>query len=218
MSEGISHCEIAQQISYGGPIKIWRPRPPAAPSLPTDGPRTREEMIAAYQASQARIKAAGQRLVDERNAAIRRERRIEQERLEAVRQEQEARRAAALAEQAARMEAANLEGLLAQVKRPSILKIIAEVAKVFDVTPLDLLSHRRSRGGDAGPDVVTPRQVVMYLAKVTTPRTLPEIAKALGNRDHTTVLWGIRKITALMAVDDEFRAKVEALRTRLTPP
>lgn len=64
------------------------------------------------------------------------------------------------------------------------------VCKHYNVSKADLLSPCRSR------TLVRPRQIAMYLSKVMTPRSLPEIGKRFGGRDHTTVLHAVRKIDA----------------------
>jgi chromosomal replication initiator protein len=83
------------------------------------------------------------------------------------------------------------------------------VARHFNVKLSDMCSARRTM------DVVEPRQVAMYLAKVMTPRSLPDIGRRFGDRDHTTILHAVRKIAARMAVDDDYRAKVETLRAEI---
>ena len=69
------------------------------------------------------------------------------------------------------------------------------VARQYNVSRSDLLSSRRTA------NVVRPRQVAMYLAKTLTLRSLPEIGRRFGGRDHTTVLHAVRKIEALVAKD-----------------
>ena len=64
------------------------------------------------------------------------------------------------------------------------------VARQYNVSRADLLSSRRTA------NVVRPRQVAMYLAKTLTLRSLPEIGRRFGGRDHTTVLHAVRKIGA----------------------
>jgi chromosomal replication initiator protein len=61
-----------------------------------------------------------------------------------------------------------------------------------------------------------PRQVAMYLARLLTSLSLPEIGKQFGGRDHTTVLHACRKIEAIMQVDVDFKAEVEFLRDSLS--
>lgn len=62
---------------------------------------------------------------------------------------------------------------------------------------------------------VRARQLVMFFAKELTGLSLPQIGRQLGNRDHTTILSGARKITKLIAADPEFAAHVDALRKTL---
>jgi len=73
----------------------------------------------------------------------------------------------------------------------------------------DMHSARRARA------VARPRQVAMYLAKQLTPRSLPEIGRKFGGRDHTTVIHAVRKIEELSAYDPTFREDVELLRRLL---
>jgi chromosomal replication initiator protein len=63
--------------------------------------------------------------------------------------------------------------------------------------------------------VVRPRQVAMYLAKVLTLRSLPEIGRRFGGRDHTTVLHAVRKIEALVGNDNILAEEVESLKRQL---
>ncbi|MFV2092005.1 MAG: helix-turn-helix domain-containing protein, partial [Hyphomicrobiales bacterium] len=63
--------------------------------------------------------------------------------------------------------------------------------------------------------VVYPRQVGMYLAKTLTSRSLPEIGRKFGGRDHTTVLHAVRKIERLLGEDPTTRYAVETLRGHL---
>jgi chromosomal replication initiator protein len=64
-------------------------------------------------------------------------------------------------------------------------------------------------------NVVRPRQVAMYLAKTLTLRSLPEIGRRFGGRDHTTVLHAVRKIEALVAKDVSLSEEVESLKRQL---
>jgi chromosomal replication initiator protein len=72
-----------------------------------------------------------------------------------------------------------------------------------------MLSQRRTA------NVVRPRQIAMYLAKTLTMRSLPEIGRKFGGRDHTTVLHGVRKIEALVAIDGELDGEIQQLKRRL---
>jgi chromosomal replication initiator protein len=62
---------------------------------------------------------------------------------------------------------------------------------------------------------VRPRQVAMYLAKILTLRSLPEIGRRFGGRDHTTVLHAVRKIETLAGNDSAFAEEIEALKRQL---
>ncbi|MFZ3335664.1 MAG: helix-turn-helix domain-containing protein, partial [Xanthobacteraceae bacterium] len=64
-------------------------------------------------------------------------------------------------------------------------------------------------------NVVRPRQVAMYLAKVLTLRSLPEIGRRFGGRDHTTVLHAVRKIENLAGNDSAFAEEIEGLKRQL---
>lgn len=80
------------------------------------------------------------------------------------------------------------------------------VARHFNVPRSDLLSNRRTR------TIVRPRQVAMYLAKTLTPRSLPEIGRRFGGRDHTTVLHAVRKIEGEQSKDAKLSQELEILK------
>jgi len=63
--------------------------------------------------------------------------------------------------------------------------------------------------------IARPRQVAMYLAKQLTPRSLPEIGKRFGGRDHTTIMHGVRRIEELMATDSQLSDDLQLLRRQL---
>ena len=94
-------------------------------------------------------------------------------------------------------------------KKVKIEDIQRVVSKHFNVTKADLLSARRTR------TVVRPRQIAMYLAKSLTPRSLPEIGRRFGNRDHTTVLHAVRKIEEMATADRGFADEIEMLKRLL---
>lgn len=81
----------------------------------------------------------------------------------------------------------------------------ALVCKTERVTKCDLLSQRRSR------HIVFPRQLSMYLSRVCTKYSYPEIGRAHGNRDHTTVLHAVKKIERLIATDARYALEVSKL-------
>ena len=83
------------------------------------------------------------------------------------------------------------------------------VASHYSVTRADILSSRRTA------TVVKPRQVAMYLSKTLTLRSLPEIGRRFGGRDHTTVLHAVRKIEGLCASNDALREELELLKRML---
>ena len=98
--------------------------------------------------------------------------------------------------------------LRAHEKKVTIDDIQRKVAEYFGLKMSDLLSARRA------VEVARPRQVAMYLAKKLTPRSLPEIGRRFGNRDHTTVMHAVKRIDELRAKDPELDSDVAAL-TRL---
>lgn len=89
---------------------------------------------------------------------------------------------------------------------PSVSYIQSVVCLHYQLTLAQLLSERRHR------NIVRPRQIAMYLAKTLTPRSLPEIGRRFGGRDHTTVLHAIRKVAALMDEDRDFARGVETVQ------
>ena len=91
-------------------------------------------------------------------------------------------------------------------RRIRIEDIQKVVARHFNVSKSDLLSSRRTR------TIVRPRQIAMYLSKIMTPRSLPEIGRRFGGRDHTTVLHAVRKIEELTNADRALGDEVELLR------
>ena len=91
-------------------------------------------------------------------------------------------------------------------RRVRIEDIQRVVARHYNVSKADLLSSRRTR------TIVRPRQVAMYLAKVLTPRSLPEIGRRFGGRDHTTVLHAVRKIEEMIQGDRTLAEEIELLK------
>ena len=94
-------------------------------------------------------------------------------------------------------------------RRITIDEIQKKVAEHYNIRVADMHSARRARA------VARPRQVAMYLAKQLTPRSLPEIGRKFGGRDHTTVIHAVRKIEELSAYDPTFREDVDLLRRLL---
>jgi chromosomal replication initiator protein len=94
-------------------------------------------------------------------------------------------------------------------KRVKIEDIQRTVARQYNVSRADLLSSRRTA------NVVRPRQIAMYLAKTLTLRSLPEIGRRFGGRDHTTVLHAVRKIEGLVDRDTALAEEIELLKRLL---
>jgi len=99
--------------------------------------------------------------------------------------------------------------LKAHDRRVTIEEIQKRVSEHWNIRLTDMSSARRARA------VARPRQVAMYLAKRLTSRSLPEIGRKFGNRDHTTVMHAVQRITELMAADTAFAEDVELLRRML---
>lgn len=95
---------------------------------------------------------------------------------------------------------------------PSMRLIKEVVADEFGVTLLDLESERRHQ------PLARARQVVMYLARYMTRLSLPQIGRHLGDRDHTTVMYGISQITRLMNEDGAFATKIRLMMDALSRP
>jgi len=99
--------------------------------------------------------------------------------------------------------------LRANDRRVTIEEIQKRVSEHFNVRVTDMHSARRARA------VARPRQVAMYLSKQLTARSLPEIGRKFGGRDHTTVMHAVRKIEELKSTDPGFAEDVELLRRML---
>jgi chromosomal replication initiator protein len=99
--------------------------------------------------------------------------------------------------------------LRAHDRRVTIDEIQRKVAEHYNMRVADMHSDRRAR------TVARPRQVAMFLAKQLTQRSLPEIGRKFGGRDHTTVIHAVKKVEELMAVDPSFAEDIELLRRTL---
>lgn len=103
---------------------------------------------------------------------------------------------------------------LADILRSSERKVTIEeiqrkVAEHYNIRLSDLIGPKRFRA------LARPRQVAMYLSKHLTTRSLPEIGRRFGNRDHTTVMHGVRRIEELKATDSQIAEDLELLRRAL---
>jgi chromosomal replication initiator protein len=99
--------------------------------------------------------------------------------------------------------------LRASDRRITIDEIQKKVAEHYNIRLADMHSARRARA------VARPRQVAMYLCKQLTPRSLPEIGRKFGGRDHTTVIHAVRKVEELSGYDPTFKEDVDLLRRLL---
>jgi chromosomal replication initiator protein len=99
--------------------------------------------------------------------------------------------------------------LRANDRRVTIEEIQKRVAEHFNIKLADMQSPRRARS------VARPRQIAMFLAKQLTTRSLPEIGRKFGGRDHTTVMHAVKKVEELSAADGSFAEDVDLLKRML---
>jgi chromosomal replication initiator protein len=96
-----------------------------------------------------------------------------------------------------------------EARRVRIEDIQRIVARHYNVSRQELVSNRRTRV------IVKPRQIAMYLSKTLTPRSLPEIGRRFGGRDHLTVLHAVRKIEEILSSDTKLGHEIELLKRLL---
>jgi chromosomal replication initiator protein len=99
--------------------------------------------------------------------------------------------------------------LRANQRRISIDEIQTQVAEHYRIRKAEMTSARRAR------EVARPRQVAMYLSKQLTPKSLPDIGRRFGGRDHTTVIHAVKQIERLRACDSELDADIRLLTRQL---
>ena len=99
--------------------------------------------------------------------------------------------------------------LRASDRRTTIDQIQKKVAEHFNVKISDMHSARRSR------TIARPRQIAMFLSKNLTTRSLPEIGRKFGGRDHTTVIHAIKKVKELVKIDSSLSEDIEILTRSL---
>lgn len=102
-----------------------------------------------------------------------------------------------------------LHNLVARQEKLTIDDILNVVARHYNVSQTELLGRSRRK------EIAQARQMVMYLVREETNTSLPQIGRALGGRDHTTVLYGSEKIASQIERDDALRRDVMAIRERL---
>ena len=107
--------------------------------------------------------------------------------------------------------AVSIQDLISEEQNRQIMieDVLRTISGHFNVTRQDILSSRRHK------TIVYPRQIGMYLAKILTSRSLPEIGRKFGGRDHTTVLHAVRKIERLIASDDSIKSSITSLENSL---
>ena len=99
--------------------------------------------------------------------------------------------------------------LRASDRKLTIEEIQRKVAEHYNIRLSDMIGPKRLR------NIARPRQVAMYLAKQLTPRSLPEIGRRFGGRDHTTIMHGVKKIEELMASDSQLNDDLNLLKRQL---
>lgn len=99
--------------------------------------------------------------------------------------------------------------LRASDRKLTIEEIQRKVAEHYNIRLSDMIGPKRLR------NIARPRQVAMYLAKQLTPRSLPEIGRRFGGRDHTTIMHGVKKIEELMATDSQLSDDLNLLKRLL---
>ncbi|MGJ8622998.1 MAG: chromosomal replication initiator protein DnaA [Yoonia sp.] len=99
--------------------------------------------------------------------------------------------------------------LKASDRKVTVEEIQRKVSEHYNIRLSDMIGPKRVR------NYARPRQIAMYLAKQMTSRSLPEIGRRFGGRDHTTVMHGVRRIEELMALDSQIADDLELLRRAL---
>jgi chromosomal replication initiator protein len=99
--------------------------------------------------------------------------------------------------------------LRASDRKVTIEEIQRKVSEHFNIRLSDMIGPKRTR------TIARPRQVAMYLSKQLTTRSLPEIGRRFGGRDHTTIMHGVRKVEELKAADHQLAEDIDLLRRLL---
>ncbi|OUS07776.1 chromosomal replication initiation protein DnaA [Rhodobacterales bacterium 52_120_T64] len=99
--------------------------------------------------------------------------------------------------------------LRASERKVTVEEIMRQVADHYNLRMSDLLSPRRARS------VARPRQVAMFLSKMLTSKSLPDIGRRFGGRDHTTVIHAVKRVEELKMTDSQIAEDVELLRRML---
>ena len=99
--------------------------------------------------------------------------------------------------------------LRANDRSVTIEEIQRRVAEHYNIKLADMSSPRRAR------QVSRPRQIAMYLAKQLTTKSLPDIGRSFGGRDHTTVMHAVKKVEELATGDSSFAEDIDLLKRML---
>ncbi|RUS59735.1 chromosomal replication initiator protein DnaA [Pseudorhodobacter sp. E13] len=99
--------------------------------------------------------------------------------------------------------------LRASDRKVTIEEIQRKVAEHYNIRLSDMIGPKRVR------TIARPRQIAMYLAKQLTSRSLPDIGRRFGGRDHTTIMHGVRKIEELMTADSQLADDLQMLKRLL---
>lgn len=99
--------------------------------------------------------------------------------------------------------------LRASDRKLTIEEIQRKVAEHYNVRLSDMIGPKRVR------TIARPRQIAMYLSKTLTSRSLPDIGRRFGGRDHTTIMHGVKKIEELMATDSQLSDDLQMLKRAL---
>lgn len=99
--------------------------------------------------------------------------------------------------------------LRASDRKVTVDEILRKVSEHYNIRLADMIGPKRVR------TIARPRQVAMYLAKTMTTKSLPDIGRRFGGRDHTTIMHGIRKVEELMTTDSQLADDIDLLRRML---
>lgn len=104
-----------------------------------------------------------------------------------------------------------LAGLITRNKRSSLnpKQIIEKVADFYDINPEDILGKKRDK------EIVTPRQIAMYLIREELHLSYPKIARAINKKDHTTIMHGVEKIEKEIDINEQLRQEINLIKERL---
>lgn len=98
---------------------------------------------------------------------------------------------------------------VARPRYPSISRIIEAVSEYYGIALVDILGRRHHK------ELVTARHVAAYLARIMTLKSLPEIGRAMDDRDHTTILSAVRKMEKRLMADEDLAGDVAYLHSAI---